>query len=71
MMDIIIVLKQETKVKTKLGSVEGIISAISIRHNVVTYEITYYYNGKFDYISLPESGFDVINKSEVLNIGFK
>ena len=70
-MDFNNVLIEGTKVKIKLGNVKAIISAIIIRRNVLTYELTYFSNGEYAYVTLENSEFDVIEETEVLHIGFK
>lgn len=50
-------IKCGTKVKTALGDMEGIVTAVCDRFEKVTYEVTYYYSGEFKSMWMAESEF--------------
>lgn len=64
------VLKCGTQATPKLSNIKGIITAISIRFNMVTYELTYFIEGKREIIWVDENELN-IEQSEKLQIGFK
>ena len=63
-------IKCGTHVQTVLSEIKGIITAISIRFNRVSYEISYFNNNTYTSIWIDESEFKVINKKAKNNIGY-
>lgn len=71
------VVKCETKVKTVIGNIDAIVTAICIRDNNVCYEISYFHAGqyttawvkryefKIDYSEKKQAG--LVNYSEEMN----
>lgn len=59
-----------TKVKTKIGEFDGIITCFQIRWDKVTYEITYCVAGEIKTIWLLEQEF-TLDKKKAEQIGFK
>ena len=57
-----------TRVTTKLNSIEGIITAISIRFDTVNYEVSYFAGQDYKQIWLNEAEFNFTTKKET--IGF-
>lgn len=64
------VYKFGTKVTTVIGSIDGIITSVTIRPNRTIYEISYFYDGSYRNVSLDEFEFNVDQKDKV-KIGFK
>lgn len=58
-----------TKVSSILGNVEGIITAISIRFNRASYEVSYFAGHDYKQIWMDEQEFKYTTKKET--IGFK
>ena len=58
-----------TVVKTKLSSIEGMITCQSVRFGKVSYEITYFVNGDQKCIWMNEEEFEVTAERNL--IGFK
>lgn len=54
---------------TKIGKVEGIITAVQIRFNRVAYEVSYFVNQEYKTVWLDELEFD-IKKCKQETIGF-
>jgi hypothetical protein len=50
-----------TEAKTKLGEKDCVVTAACIRFDKVTYELTYYHNGKFETIWMNENEFILKN----------
>jgi hypothetical protein len=63
-------IKCGTKALTKMGHIEGIVTAISIRFNRAQYELSYFHNGEYKTMWMDESEFDV-DINEKVTIGFK
>lgn len=64
------VLKCGIEVTPRLSNIKGIITAVSIRFNMVTYELTYFIEGKREIIWVDENEL-VIENSDKQKIGFK
>lgn len=64
------ILKCGTKVVPKLNNTEAIITAVSLRFDKVSYEVSYFYNGEYKVIWLHETEFEV-DKTQKQSIGFK
>lgn len=60
-----------THVKINMGLIEGMITAICIRFNAVTYEISYFTEGVQKTIWMNEAEFTPVSKCKRENIGFK
>ena len=58
-----------TEVTIKMGKIQGIISAISIRYAAYAYEITYYNDGEYKTVWCNEKEFTP-GPHEKLQIGF-
>ena len=58
-----------TPVRTKLGLIDGIITATCIRFNSIAYEISYFYDGEGRTLWMNEAEFTTNTKHSV--IGFK
>jgi len=63
-------IKCGTEAKTKLAGMDAIVTAISIRFNRATYELSYFYNGEYKTVWLDESEFET-SKNKKCKIGFK
>jgi hypothetical protein len=59
-----------TKAQTKSGLIDAIITATKIRFNSVTYELSYFHDGKYEVVWLDESEFFWTPVAR-LRIGFK
>jgi hypothetical protein len=59
-----------TSVVTKIGNKKGMITAVAIRFDSVTYEITYFDENAFQTVWLREQEME-IKKHETQEIGFK
>ena len=57
-----------THIKTKINSIEGIITAVSIRFKSVNYEVSYFSGQEYKQIWLNESEFEFFSKRST--IGF-
>lgn len=64
------VIRCGTKATTKISKIEAIVTAISIRFNRTSYELSYFNNGEYKTVWLDESEF-AIEKVTKTNIGFK
>ena len=62
------VYKHGTRVKTLIGDIEGLITAISIRVGSISYEISYFSSGIYYNIWLNDFEFEVCSKKS--DIGF-
>jgi hypothetical protein len=56
--------------KTKLGQKDALITAVCIRYEKITYELTYFNNGKFDTVWMHETEFILKEKNTKTKIGF-
>jgi uncharacterized protein with von Willebrand factor type A (vWA) domain len=63
------VIKCGVKATTKISQIEAIVTAISIRFNRTSYELSYFNNGEYKTVWLDESEFTV-EKIEKTKIGF-
>ncbi len=68
-MDGINVFQCGTKVDTKIGKIQGMITCSSIRFDKVQYEITFNNDGKFETVWMNEEEFETIAIKQT--IGFK
>lgn len=59
-----------TMATTKIGTIKGMITAITIRCNNVIYELTYYHDGEMRTTWLSEMEIDFVNEPIKKNIGF-
>jgi hypothetical protein len=64
------VIKCGSMIRTKLGELSAIITAISIRFDRITYEVSYFYNGEYKCVWLSEDEFS-IDVDDKQKIGFK
>lgn len=60
-----------TPVKTKIGEINGIITAATIRDLRIQYEVSYFYDGQYKNVWLDEYEFYPTGKSGKIVIGFK
>lgn len=60
-----------TRVKTKIGEIEGIITAATIRDLRIQYEVSYFYDGQYKNVWLDEYEFYLVDKGGKIVIGFK
>lgn len=63
------IIKHGSLALTKLGNIEGIITATCIRFNKVQYELSYFCNGEYKCIWMDESEFTV-DKKTLIKVGF-
>jgi hypothetical protein len=65
------IIKCGSKVTINLSAIEGYITAISIRFNAISYEVSYFNNGEYKQVWLHDTEFEILNKSNKQSIGFK
>jgi uncharacterized protein with von Willebrand factor type A (vWA) domain len=63
-------IKCGSKVRTKVNDIEAIITAVSIRFDSVSYELSYFNNGEYKSCWLNENEFEA-KGLEKTSIGFK
>lgn len=64
------VIKCGTKVLTKIGHIEGMVTAVSIRFESVQYEVSYFHDGDIKTAWVREGEFDVEDGKKI-PIGFR
>lgn len=63
------IIKCGSKVRTALSNINGIVTAVSIRFNSVSYEVSYFNNGEYKQAWLNKEEFIII-EGKPISIGF-
>ena len=63
-------IKCGTSVKTKIGDVIGMVTAISTRFTRTTYEVSYFLNGEYKSVYLDYEEFEIIELPDKSKAGF-
>ena len=60
-----------TKVTTNVGNVDAVITAVELRSECITYELTYFIDNDFKKVWMSESQFQHQENAKKQTIGFK